>query len=266
MTQALENVRIVLVGTTHSGNIGSSARAMKTMGLSDLHVVNPCKFSARNGDAHALASGALDVLSGAQRHTDLASAISDCGVVIGASARLRASRWPQLDPVEAAEKLLEYSENQPVALVFGRERSGLSNDELDHCQYLTHINANPEYSSLNLAMAVQVYAYTLRMQFLNSVKSRVLQSPETDTMHPDDVPATAGELNFLFTRLEKLLDKVDFLFQQDPQYMVRKIKRMIYRAELEHKEVNIVQGILTSIENKINKLETQLSQNTTESE
>jgi len=249
--QLLDNIRIVMVGTTHAGNIGSAARAMKTMGMSDMRLVNPCKFSAREGDAYALASGAGDVLEQAQRVEDLNSAIADCSLVIGASARVRSLHWPILSPEVAAQKLVEVATKQPVALVLGRERTGLTNAEMDHCQFLVHIDANPEYSSLNLAMAVQVFAYEIRRT--------LMQNDVRVDMHSDDRLATAGELNFLFERLESTLAKADFLFQQDPQYMLRKIKRMVYRAELEHKEINIVQGIFTSVENKIKQLENQIT-------
>jgi tRNA (cytidine32/uridine32-2'-O)-methyltransferase len=252
----LENVRIVLVETSHAGNIGSAARAMKTMGLNNLTLVEPCKFSPIKGDACAMASGAVDLLESASVVDTIASAIEDCSVVVGSSARARTMRWPGLTPSEAAATLIKAAEIGPVAMVFGRERTGLTNDELGHCHYHSCIDANPEYSSLNLAMAVQVFAYEIRQQALLDQEQKII-----DTIHRDDVPATAGELNFLFERLETVLDKAEFLFQQDPQYMIRKIKRMIYRAQLEHKEINIVQGIFTSIENKINSLQTVVDEN-----
>jgi len=246
---------MVLVGTSHAGNIGSAARAMKTMGLSDLRLVNPCNYSAEKGDACALASGASDIVASAQNFADLPEAISECTLVIGSSARSRTMPWPMLTPQQAAKMLIEAAEKHPVAMVFGRERTGLTNDELAHCQYHACIDANPEYSSLNLAMAVQVFAYQIRCTASaeqDSVKKLVTQIEKAST---GDKPATAGELNFLFQRLESVLDQADFLFQQDPQYMLRKLKRVVYKAQLEHKEINIIQGIFTSIQNKIKALE-----------
>ena len=254
ITSVLKNIRIVLVGTSHAGNIGSAARAMKTMGLSDLRLVEPCEYSAEKGDACALASGATDIVASAHKVADLNAAIVECPLVIGSSARSRTMPWPMLDPQEAAKLLIETAEQYPVAMVFGRERTGLTNEELAHCQYHACIDANPQYSSLNLAMAVQVFAYQIRCTAteLNRRVDNIVNSIEKSVT--GDKPATAGELNFLFKRLESVLDKAEFLFQQDPQYMMRKLKRVVYKAELEHKEINIIQGIFTSIENKIRSL------------
>jgi len=254
LSTVLQNIRIVLVGTSHAGNIGSAARAMKTMGLSDLRLVEPCEYSAEQGDAFALASGATDVVASAHNVTDLNSAISECSLVIGSSARSRTMPWPMLDPKEAAKLLIETAIEYPVAMVFGRERTGLTNEELAHCQYHSCINANPEYSSLNLAMAVQVFAYQIRISALEQIDSLENIVNSLVKTVKEDQPATAGELNFLFKRLESVLDKSDFLFQQNPQYMLRKLKRVVHKAQLEHKEINIIQGIFTSIENKINSL------------
>ncbi len=254
LKSVLKNVRVVLVGTSHAGNIGSAARAMKTMGLSDLRLVEPCEYSAVQGDACALASGATDIVASAHNAADLSSAIEECTLVIGSSARSRTMPWPMLDPQEAAKLIVETAEKYPVAMVFGRERTGLTNEELAHCQYHACIDANPEYSSLNLAMAVQVFAYQIRCTALE-VEGRVDNIVNSiEKAVSGDKPATAGELNFLFQRLESVLAKAEFLFQQDPQYMLRKLKRVVYKAQLEHKEVNIIQGIFTSIENKIKSL------------
>lgn len=254
LSKVLQNIRIVLVGTSHAGNIGSAARAMKTMGLSDLRLVEPCEYSAEQGDASALASGATDILSSAHNVADLNAAISECTLVIGSSARSRSMPWPMLSPQEAAKLLVETAEKYPVALVFGRERTGLTNEELAYCQYHSCIDANPEYSSLNLAMAVQVFAYQIRCIALeqNNTLDEIVDSLENAVK--EDKPATAGELSFLFQRLENVLDKADFLFQQNPQYMLRKLKRVVHKAQLEHKEINIIQGIFTAIENKIKAL------------
>ena len=149
----LDDIRVVLVNTSHSGNIGSAARAMKTMGLSKLYLVDPaCEIDSH---ASALSAGASDVLGNAVIVDKLEDAIADCALTIGTSARSRTLSWPMVEPRECGEKLVAEAENGPVALVFGRENSGLTNEELQLCNYHVCIPANPEYSSLNLAMAVQ---------------------------------------------------------------------------------------------------------------
>ena len=161
----LDDIRIVLVNTSHSGNIGSAARAMKTMGLSNLYLVDPaCEIDSH---ASALAAGATDVLGKTVVVDTLADAIADCGLTIGTSARSRTLSWPMVEPRECGEKLVAEAEHGPVALVFGRENSGLTNEELQQCNYHVCIPANPEYSSLNLAMAVQTLCYETRMAYLN---------------------------------------------------------------------------------------------------
>ena len=160
----LSNVHVVLVNTSDCRNIGSAARAMKTMGLSKLILVDPIEMP--NGQAQALAAGATDVLKNAKVVSTLAEAISECGLVVGTSARSRTLPWPMLEPRSCGEKLIEEAYNFPVALVFGRESSGLTNDELQLCHFHVQIPANPEYSSLNLAMAVQTLSYEVRTSFL----------------------------------------------------------------------------------------------------
>ena len=189
-------------------------------------------------------------------HDNLVSAGTDCRIMIGASARLRTSPIPQLNPQEAAALLYKEAQLGKVALVFGRENSGLNNEELSHCQYLVHIHANPEFSSLNLAMAVQVFAYECRNQALKYYQdalSGVELKPVEEKL--DDRPATIDEQGFFFERFSELLDTAGFLYQQDPQIMLQKLKRMFYRTKLEHKEVNILLGIIKTIERKIKETE-----------
>lgn len=157
----LQNIRIVLVETSHTGNMGSVARAMKTMGLTNLWLVNP--LVKPDSQAIALAAGASDVIGNAQIVDTLDEALAGCSLVVGTSARSRTLPWPMLDPRECGLKSVAEGQHAPVALVFGRERVGLTNDELQKCHYHVAIAANPEYSSLNLAMAVQVIAYEVRM-------------------------------------------------------------------------------------------------------
>lgn len=160
----LNNIRIVLVNTSHTGNMGSAARAMKTMGLKHLYLVDP--QDQPDGKANALAAGATDVLGNATIVDTLEQAIADCGLVVGTSARSRTLQWPMLDSRECGDKLVSEAAHYPVALVFGRESSGLTNDELQQCHFHVCIDANPEYSSLNLAAAVQTLCYEIRMHAL----------------------------------------------------------------------------------------------------
>jgi len=164
MAEQLSNIRIILINTTHPGNIGSVARAMKVMGLSRLHLVTPLKFPA--AEATALASGADDLLQNAEIHPNLDSALKGVSLVLGTSARLRTLSMPQLDVRAAAEKAVAEAGQHEVAILFGRERHGLTNEEMQRCHYLLNIPANPDYSSLNLSQAVQVLSYELRVAAL----------------------------------------------------------------------------------------------------
>ncbi len=231
------SVRIILVGTTHPGNIGAVARAMKNMGLSDLALVNPKTFP--HAKATARASGAVDVLKNATVVTDLRDAIADCVFVAGASARSRALNWPVLEPRECAVKLLELEAVGNVAVVFGPEKSGLANEDLDHCDALLTIPTNPDFSSLNLAMAVQVLTYELRMASHEQVQSGY---------EPDAPLATSGDLEHFYTHLEKVLTDIRFLHPDNPRHLMRRLRRLFIRAEPDQNEVNILRGILTAVE------------------
>ncbi|HIP52660.1 MAG TPA: RNA methyltransferase, partial [Chromatiales bacterium] len=160
----LSNIRIVLVGTTHPGNIGAAARAMKNMCLERLVLVAPKIYP--HADATARASGADDLLANVEVCATLDEALEGCRLVVGSSARRRSVDWPELDPRTCAARLAAESESGPVALIFGREHSGLTNEELDRCHYLVHIPTNAEYRSLNLGAAVQVLAYEIYLAHL----------------------------------------------------------------------------------------------------
>ena len=236
----LEQIRIVLVNTSHTGNIGSVARAMKTMGLSELVLVDPVQ--APDSHASALAAGATDVLHQAKIVDTLAEAIDDCTLVIGTSARSRTIDWPMLGPREAATQALAEVQSGKVALVFGRERSGLTNDELSQCTHHMNVPTNPEYSSLNLAMAVQTLTYELRMQYLEAN-----QQPEAeDTEYP-----RMEELELFYEHLEKTLLGTGFIIKQHPGQVLLKLKRLFARARPDATELNILRGILTSIDKQI---------------
>ena len=231
------SIRIVLVGTTHPGNIGAVARAMKNMGLTDLALVNPKKFP--HAKATARASGAVDVLKNATVVETLADAIGDCIYVAGASARSRSLAWPTMEPRECAAKFTALNEKGVVAAVFGPEKSGLSNSDLDHCDTLLTIPTNPDFSSLNLAMSVQVFTYELRMAMVGGT------APHYD----DDTPlATSEEMEHFYAHLEKVVTDVDFLDPDNPRHLMRRLRRLFARAQVDKNEVNILRGILTAIE------------------
>ncbi|KZN41400.1 tRNA (cytosine(32)/uridine(32)-2'-O)-methyltransferase TrmJ [Pseudoalteromonas luteoviolacea] len=234
---ALQDIRIVLVNTSHSGNIGSVARAMKTMGFSQLYLVDPaCEVDSH---ASALAAGATDVLGSAVTVDKLEDAIADCSLVIGTSARSRTLSWPMVDPRECAQKLVAESASGPVALVFGRENSGLTNEELQLCNYHVCIPANPEYSSLNLAMAVQTLTYETRMTFLDTQDA---QPEEDDTKYP-----TSEQMELFYEHLESTLNETGFIVKLHPGMVMTKLKRLFNRARPEDQELNILRGILSSV-------------------
>jgi tRNA (cytidine32/uridine32-2'-O)-methyltransferase len=231
------NVRIVLVGTTHPGNIGAVARAMKNMGLDDLALVSPKYFP--HEEATARASGATDVLDRATVVASLAEALGDCVYVAGASARPRTIAWPTMGPRDCAERMMLERKKGQVAAVFGPEKSGLNNDDLDLCHTLLTIPTNPDFSSLNLAMAVQVLTYELR------VASTLDGGPGFASEAP---PASGDEMEHFYLHLEKVLEDVQFLDADNPRYLMRRMRRLFIRARPDVNEVNILRGFLTAID------------------
>lgn len=243
-------LRIVLVGTQHPGNIGSAARAIKTMGLSRLVLVAPEK--APNAESYALAAGADDVLAAAQTHATLAEAVADCHFVLGCTARSRRVALDELMPADAAaHAVARATEGGEVALVFGRERTGLDNDELQLCHAAVHIPANPEYSSLNLAMAVQVLSYELRLALLGLAGRAPTVTPRTVDVAPGDSvdpPASHAQLEGFFGQLGDVLDLIDFHKGRVPESAMRKLRRLFLRADLDEREVRLLRGILADVE------------------
>jgi tRNA/rRNA methyltransferase len=234
---SLSRIRIVLCQTSHPGNIGAAARAMKTMGLSDLRLVRPKKFP--HADADAMASGATDVLNGATVCDSLEEALTGCAFAIGLSARKRELTHELVSAREAATHAIELAVSQPVALVFGTEMSGLSNDELIRCHQLAMIPANPEYSSLNLAAAVQVLAYELR----------IAASEEALPASASPFPlASHDEVEGFYAHLEQTLIRIGFLDPDMPKRLMPRLRRLFTRARLEKEEVNILRGILKSMQ------------------
>ncbi len=232
---SLQRVRIVLCQTSHPGNIGAAARAMKTMGLGDLRLVRPKTFP--DAAAQAMASGADDVLAAAQVVTRLEDALIGAELVAGCTARPRDLSHRMIDAREASGLLAAHARRAPVALLFGTEMSGLSNEELDQCQLLVRIPANPDYSSLNLAAAVQILAYELRVA---SVSARA----------PDEVPfplARHDDLERFYRELESTLIGIGFLDPLMPKRLMTRLRRLFSRTRIEHEEFNILMGILKRI-------------------
>jgi len=228
------NARIVLVGTTHPGNIGAVARAMKNMGFRELVLVAPRYFP--HEEATARASGAEDVLESARVVDSLDEAIADCHFAVGASARSRAIEWQTLAPRECAARVAEESGAGKVAIVMGPEKSGLSNEHLDRCQVLLKIPTDPQFSSLNLAMAVQVVCYELRLA--------ALETPEPEP--PEIPPATNEEMEYFYAHLEQVLVDSGFLDPANPRTLMRRLRRLFIKSRPDQNEINILRGILTS--------------------
>lgn len=237
---ALSKVRIVMVHTTHPGNIGAAARAMKNMGLSDLVLVSPKVFPS--GEANARASGADDILASARVVESLEEALSDRELVIGASARLRSITWPQMDPRAAADKVIGFGLR--TAILLGREHSGLTNEEMERCHFLLHIPSNPEYTSLNVASALQVIAYELFVRSQAGIPAQEI---------PQDQRWATGEaMESFYGHLQRLLEEVEFLHAtKHEESILRRIRRIFNRAALEEQEVHLLRGILTRIQRRL---------------
>ena len=236
----LSNIRVVLLNTSHPGNIGAAARAMKTMGLIRLYLLNPKHFPA--AEATARASGADDVLANATVCTDLGAALAGSKLVIGASARCRSIPCPVIEPAVCAERLFTESERGEVAILFGCERSGLSNDEIDRCQSLVQIPSNPDYGSLNLAAAVQIICYEVL------VAHRAHEKSGADAGIADYEPAAADEMERFYEHLERVLVQTGFLNPDNPRMLMRRLRRLYNRARPDENEINILRGILSASE------------------
>ncbi len=235
-TDPLKNIRVVLTRPSHPGNIGAAARALKTMGLGALHLVNPRHFP--HPDADARASGARDVLQLAQVHDSLAAALGDCVLAVGTSSRHRELRHDIKNPREAARELLVTASTHPVAIVFGNETTGLTSDEAGLCQLWACIPANPEYASLNLAAAVQIFAYELRMACESGVAHNEAEFE----------PATLADVERLYRHFEQTMTATGFHDPANPKRLMPRLRRLLARARLEAEEVNILRGFLRSVD------------------
>ncbi|MGY6554019.1 MAG: RNA methyltransferase [Wenzhouxiangella sp.] len=233
----LSRIRVVLVGTTHPGNIGSTARAMKVMGLSQLVLVDPLKFPS--GEATALASNADDLLASARVVDTVTEAIAGCGLVLGCSGRPRTLALPTLDARLAAQRALVEAGQHDVALVFGREKTGLHEEEMRVCHYLVRIPTSATYDSLNLAQAVQVLCYELRQA--------VLADQPREVAPPDWAPEPPERLELFFSRLEQALTEIQFLNPAQPKRLMQRLRRLTLRARPDENELNILNGIVTAM-------------------
>ena len=238
---SLSNIRIVLIQTSHPGNIGSAARAMKTMGLSDLYLVNPKHFP--DPQASIMSSNADDILQTATLVNELQQAVADCHIVIGTSARhQRSLSWNTFNPRHCGEFVAKnLVKNKKIALIFGRERTGLSNQELSLCHHLVHIPTNPNYSSLNLASAVQILSYECRMASVDI-------QPSSYSL--DEEVVNAKEMDGFYQHLENALIEVKFLDPDNPRYLMPRLRRLYGRIEVTRSELKLLRGILSAFQGR----------------
>ncbi|MBK5931084.1 tRNA (cytosine(32)/uridine(32)-2'-O)-methyltransferase TrmJ [Halochromatium salexigens] len=250
----LGRVRFVLIETSLSANMGAVARAMKTMGLMQLCLVRPRQ--ALDAEALARAAGADDLLARARVCASLEEALTGCRLVIGSSARARSLAWPEVDPAGCAERLLENAAEAEVALLLGRERSGLTNDELSHCHFLTRIPANPDYSSLNIAAAAQVFAYELRRVALRGQLGAARAGEPAPASGPFSAGAprsdlaTADEMASFYGHLEQTMTRIGFADPDQSSTLRRRLRRLFNRARPDRTELNILRGILSAAEGR----------------
>jgi tRNA (cytidine32/uridine32-2'-O)-methyltransferase len=233
----LDNIRIVLVNTSHPGNIGGAARAMKNMGLSRLYLVEPRRFPDQ--EATWRAASATDVLDAAVVTDTLDEAIGDCQFVVGTSARERRIPWPLLDPRRCAERIAALAPQEQVAVLFGREDRGLTNDELKVCNLHLNVPTAAEYSSLNLAMAVQIVCYELHMLLAGGAL------PGEEDAQWDTPFATRDNMERFYAHLEQTLTDIGFLDPAAPRQLMARLRRLYSRVRVDEMELNILRGILT---------------------
>ncbi len=251
--QNFNRIRIIMVNTSHPGNIGGAARAMKNMGLSQLYLVEPKEYPAEK--AVWRAASALDVLDKAVVVDTLDEAIADCSLVIGTSARERRIPWPMLTPRECGERSWVESQSADIAIVFGREDRGLTNDELQKCHYHVHIPSNPDYSSLNIAAAIQVLCYEIRMAHLTEKEGKAISYDDWDVPR-----AKSQDLEYFYNHFEEALCKLEFIEADNPRQTMTRLRRLFNRIRMDEMELSIMRGILTSIQNYIRRVEKRIEQ------
>lgn len=232
----IDNIKIVMVGTTHSGNVGAAARAMHNMSLRRLCLVAPeCKVDQA---AYARASGANRILDEIEVFDDLEAAIAECEYVAAASARRRSLSWPEIDPFDLAAKLHGSASVSHAAIVFGREHSGLTNEEIQMCDAMLRIPTNPDFNSLNVASAIQVMCYEICRRWSGDEKAVAGSEPL----------ANSAELEGYFDHLQRVLQDIDFLNPAQPGQIMQRLRRLYLRSEVTRNEINILRGILSAVE------------------
>jgi TrmH family RNA methyltransferase len=229
-------VRIVLIDPSHPGNIGSVARAMKNMALSDLVLVRPRSFP--HAEAIALAAGADDVLNGARIVDTLAEAIGDCDFIAGTTSRPRSYYWEFTTPRDVAGRIAALAPGSRSALLFGSERYGLGTEDLNHCNVLVRIPANPQYCSLNLAMSVQLLAYELFV---------AREQPQSHTQLEQPL-APSADVEHFYTHLHQVMNEIDF--EDRTGHLMQRLRRLFNRAQLDRNELNILRGILSAVQGR----------------
>ena len=235
-----------MIQTSHPGNIGSAARAMKVMGLSELYLVNPKSFP--DEQAVAMSSNATHILDNAYVVNSLQEAIADCQLVVGSSARHeRTLKWDIQDSRSCGELVVQQAKNGKIAILFGRESSGLSNEELALCQHLVHIPTNPDYSSLNVASAIQILGYECRLASLNMADNEANTKKDKNT-DPDDPWVTARESEGYFEHLEKAMVDIGFLDAKNPRYLMPRLRRLYSRSGIRKSELKLLRGMLAAIQ------------------
>ncbi len=245
MPDTVAKLRVVLVGTTHPGNIGASARAMKAMGLDDLVLVAPKDGIFPSAEATARAVSATDILDSARVFASLRDAVADCCLVVGTTARERHIGPPVVTPREFCAHAAERAAGRQAALVFGRESRGLTNDEVNLCQLLVRIPTQVEFASLNLGAAVQIMAYEW-----------ILTRPEAALAgqdNPRERPATSSELEGYFEHLAQLVQRIGFFAKKNPDLLMRRLRRLYHRAQLDINEINILRGILAQVDKALER-------------
>jgi len=248
----LAQCRIVMVETTHAGNIGAAARAMKTMGLSQLHLVRPLDYPSV--EAIARASGAGDILQNAVVHDSLEGALADVTWVFGASARQRTLPWPCVAPRQMGDMVAAHPADGQIAVLFGREARGLTNEELQLCHYHVTIPTNEEYGVLNISAAIQVICYELRMALVGAelppVEGHLIQLP---AVHWDEPPADQAAMEYFMEHLERVLVKARFLDPRYPAKVMPRLRRLFMRTQMDKTEMGMMRGVLKAIEQALPK-------------
>lgn len=238
------SIEFILVGTTHPGNIGAAARAMKNMGITRLSLVAPKEFPSKT--AFYRSKAASDILERAKVYTNLKEAVSEAELVIGTSVRNRKIPWPIISPREAAKKVIDSSlhRKKKIVVIFGREDRGLTNEELGLCNLHVHIPSSEEYPSLNLAQAVQILAYEIRLAILSTRGNTEKQVW--------DVPlAKNSEIEYLIKHFNEVMQEVGFYEENNPRQLLTRVRRFFKRSNLDHMEANIFRGVFAAIQKKL---------------